>query len=87
MPFALHTPAADVHCQCACCGLCVCVCVCVCVCRADSAFYWEERDIMSQATSPWIVKLHFAFQDDNFLYMAMDYMAGAQWSGVKRRGG
>lgn len=44
--------------------------------RSDSAFFWEERYIMAHAASDWIVKLHFAFQDDQYLYMVMDYMPG-----------
>ncbi|XP_072750269.1 rho-associated, coiled-coil containing protein kinase 2 isoform X1 [Anoplolepis gracilipes] len=44
--------------------------------RSDSAFFWEERDIMAHANSPWIVQLHFAFQDQRYLYMVMDYMPG-----------
>jgi len=44
--------------------------------RQDSAFFWEERDIMANANSEWIVKLFFAFQDMNYLYMIMEYMAG-----------
>eukprot|EP01147_Barroeca_monosierra_P003905 gene3905-6385_t len=44
--------------------------------KADTAFYWEERDIMSHSNSPWIVRLHFAFQDEQYLYMAMEYLAG-----------
>lgn len=44
--------------------------------RSDSAFYWEERFIMAHAVTDWIVKLHFAFQDDRYLYMVMDYMPG-----------
>uniref|UniRef100_A0A7E4VZI6 non-specific serine/threonine protein kinase n=1 Tax=Panagrellus redivivus TaxID=6233 RepID=A0A7E4VZI6_PANRE len=44
--------------------------------RADSAFFWEERDIMAHAESDWIVKLHYAFQDVNFLYMVMEFMPG-----------
>lgn len=30
--------------------------------RADSAFFWEERDIMAFANSEWLVQLHYAFQ-------------------------
>lgn len=30
--------------------------------RSDSAFFWEERDIMAHANSDWIVRLHYAFQ-------------------------
>jgi serine/threonine protein kinase len=44
--------------------------------RADSAFFWEERDIMAHADSDWIVRLHYAFQDARFLYMVMEYMPG-----------
>ncbi|KAK7574295.1 hypothetical protein V9T40_011486 [Parthenolecanium corni] len=44
--------------------------------RSDSAFFWEERDIMAHANSEWIVQLHFAFQDSKSLYMVMDYMPG-----------
>lgn len=44
--------------------------------RSESAFYWEERFIMAHAVSDWIVKLHFAFQDDRYLYMVMDFMPG-----------
>ncbi|KAM9476448.1 rho-associated protein kinase 2 isoform 3-T3 [Clarias gariepinus] len=44
--------------------------------RSDSAFFWEERDIMAFAHSPWVVQLCCAFQDDRFLYMVMEYMPG-----------
>ncbi|GAA6079196.1 rho-associated protein kinase 2 isoform X1, partial [Tachysurus ichikawai] len=44
--------------------------------RSDSAFFWEERDIMAFANSPWVVQLCCAFQDERFLYMAMEYMPG-----------
>ena len=36
----------------------------------------EERDIMANANSNWIVKLYNAFQDQNYLYMIMEYMSG-----------
>lgn len=44
--------------------------------RADTAFYWEEREIMANSHSEWIVQLHFSFQDEKYLYMVMDYMPG-----------
>uniref|UniRef100_A0A8C8SJ41 Rho-associated protein kinase n=1 Tax=Pelusios castaneus TaxID=367368 RepID=A0A8C8SJ41_9SAUR len=44
--------------------------------RSDSAFFWEERDIMAFANSPWVVQLFCAFQDDRYLYMVMEYMPG-----------
>uniref|UniRef100_A0A914HGK4 non-specific serine/threonine protein kinase n=1 Tax=Globodera rostochiensis TaxID=31243 RepID=A0A914HGK4_GLORO len=44
--------------------------------RSDSAFFWEERDIMAHSQSDWIVKLHYAFQDLRYLYMVMEFMPG-----------
>uniref|UniRef100_A0A182PT53 non-specific serine/threonine protein kinase n=1 Tax=Anopheles epiroticus TaxID=199890 RepID=A0A182PT53_9DIPT len=44
--------------------------------RSDTAFFWEERYIMANANSDWIVKLHYAFQDAKYLYMVMDFMPG-----------
>lgn len=50
--------------------------------RADTAFFWEERYIMANANSDWIVKLHFAFQDAKYLYMVMDFMPGGDIVGL-----
>ncbi|XP_052900414.1 rho-associated protein kinase 1 [Anopheles moucheti] len=50
--------------------------------RSDTAFFWEERYIMANANSDWIVKLHFAFQDAKFLYMVMDFMPGGDIVGL-----
>lgn len=44
--------------------------------RSDSAFFWEERDIMAFANSNWVVQLFYAFQDNRYLYMVMEYMPG-----------
>uniref|UniRef100_A0A3Q3LJH8 Rho-associated protein kinase 2 n=1 Tax=Mastacembelus armatus TaxID=205130 RepID=A0A3Q3LJH8_9TELE len=44
--------------------------------RSDSAFFWEERHIMAFSSSPWIVQLCCAFQDDRNLYMVMEFMPG-----------
>uniref|UniRef100_A0A8C8HS61 Rho-associated protein kinase 1 n=1 Tax=Oncorhynchus tshawytscha TaxID=74940 RepID=A0A8C8HS61_ONCTS len=44
--------------------------------RSDSAFFWEERDIMAFANSALVVQLFYAFQDDRYLYMVMEYMPG-----------
>ncbi|XP_030627012.1 rho-associated protein kinase 2 [Chanos chanos] len=44
--------------------------------RSDSAFFWEERDIMAFSNSPWIVQLYCAFQDEKYLYLVMEFMAG-----------
>jgi serine/threonine protein kinase len=35
-----------------------------------------ERDALAQAFNPWVVQLHFSFQDDDNLYLVMDYCAG-----------
>ncbi|KAK5610259.1 Rho-associated protein kinase 2 [Crenichthys baileyi] len=44
--------------------------------RSESAFFWEERHIMAFSNSPWIVQLCCAFQDDQNLYMVMEFMPG-----------
>ncbi|XP_058063524.1 rho-associated protein kinase 2 [Anopheles bellator] len=49
---------------------------CGMITRSDTAFFWEERYIMTHANSEWIVQLHYAFQDNKYLYMVMDYMPG-----------
>ena len=35
-----------------------------------------ERDILSEADNPWLVKLMYSFQDDHHLYLIMEYMPG-----------
>ncbi len=35
-----------------------------------------ERDILAEADSPWVVKLHTTFQDNTFLYMLMEFLPG-----------
>uniref|UniRef100_H2UA41 non-specific serine/threonine protein kinase n=1 Tax=Takifugu rubripes TaxID=31033 RepID=H2UA41_TAKRU len=45
--------------------------------RSDSAFFWEERDIMAFADSSWVVQLFCSsFHHDRYLYMVMEYMPG-----------
>lgn len=39
-------------------------------------FFEEERDIMALSNSPWITKLHYAFQDSLNLYLVMEFHAG-----------
>eukprot|EP00056_Hartaetosiga_gracilis_P006680 m.99207 g.99207 ORF g.99207 m.99207 type:complete len:1357 (+) comp12530_c0_seq17:114-4184(+) len=53
--------------------------------KLDSAFYWEERDIMSNSDSPWIVKAQFAFQDKQYLYLAMEYLCGGDLINVMEK--
>ena len=35
-----------------------------------------ERDILANADSPWLVKMHTSFQDSTFLYMLMEFLPG-----------
>ncbi|XP_006793464.1 serine/threonine-protein kinase MRCK beta isoform X4 [Neolamprologus brichardi] len=44
--------------------------------RAETACFREERDVLVKGDSQWITNLHYAFQDDNFLYLVMDYYVG-----------
>ncbi|XP_060064915.1 citron Rho-interacting kinase-like [Ylistrum balloti] len=44
--------------------------------QQEISFYEEERDIMAKATSPWITRLHYAFQDSLNLHLVMDFHAG-----------
>ncbi|KAM9465913.1 serine/threonine-protein kinase MRCK alpha isoform 1-T1 [Clarias gariepinus] len=44
--------------------------------RAETACFREERDVLVNGDSQWITTLYYAFQDDNFLYLVMDYYVG-----------
>lgn len=35
-----------------------------------------ERNVLATADNPWIVELKYSFQDEKFLYLAMEYLAG-----------
>jgi len=35
-----------------------------------------ERNLLAAADCSWLVKLHFSFQDDTYLYLVMEYCAG-----------
>lgn len=35
-----------------------------------------EKNVLALADNPWIVKLYYSFQDDSFLYLVMEYLAG-----------
>jgi len=41
-----------------------------------------ERDIMAEADNPWLVKLFFAFQDQLYLYLVMEYCGGGDLMGL-----
>jgi serine/threonine kinase 38 len=36
----------------------------------------SERNVLALANNPWVVKLHYSFQDQVNLYLAMEYLAG-----------
>ncbi|XP_029656314.2 serine/threonine-protein kinase Genghis Khan-like, partial [Octopus sinensis] len=44
--------------------------------RAETACFKEERDVLVYGDRRWITNLHYAFQDDNHLYLVMDYYCG-----------
>ncbi|XP_076464041.1 serine/threonine-protein kinase MRCK alpha-like isoform X3 [Babylonia areolata] len=44
--------------------------------RAETACFKEERDVLVFGDRRWITNLHYAFQDDTFLYLVMDYYCG-----------
>uniref|UniRef100_A0A3B4DVN2 non-specific serine/threonine protein kinase n=1 Tax=Pygocentrus nattereri TaxID=42514 RepID=A0A3B4DVN2_PYGNA len=44
--------------------------------RAETACFREERDVLVNGDCQWITTLHYAFQDDNYLYLVMDYYVG-----------
>ncbi|XP_053576111.1 serine/threonine-protein kinase MRCK alpha [Bombina bombina] len=44
--------------------------------RAETACFREERDVLVKGDTQWIPNLHYAFHDDNYLYLVMDYYVG-----------
>ncbi|KAL3874670.1 hypothetical protein ACJMK2_037651 [Sinanodonta woodiana] len=44
--------------------------------RAETACFKEERDVLVYGDRKWITNLHYAFQDENYLYLVMDYYVG-----------
>ncbi|KAK9451164.1 kinase-like domain-containing protein [Limtongia smithiae] len=38
-----------------------------------------ERDILAGSDSPWVVGLHYSFQDPMYLYLIMDYLPGGDF--------
>ncbi|XP_039634255.1 myotonin-protein kinase isoform X4 [Perca fluviatilis] len=41
-----------------------------------TACYQEEREVLLKGDRRWITELHYSFQDDNYLYLVMDYYVG-----------
>jgi cell cycle protein kinase DBF2 len=46
-----------------------------------------ERLVMSVGNSPWLVKLLYSFQDDEHLYLAMEYVPGGDLRSLIRHSG
>jgi len=46
------------------------------VAKKQVAHIRAERNLLAAADNTWLVKLHFSFQDDTFLYLVMEYCAG-----------
>ena len=38
-----------------------------------------ERDILTSTKTPWLVRLLYAFQDPQFVYLAMEYVPGGDF--------
>merc|ERR1719397_2371621 len=41
-----------------------------------------ERDVMAFSGNPWIVELHYSFQDTKNLYLVMEFMQGGDLMGI-----
>ncbi|CAG0880753.1 unnamed protein product [Cyprideis torosa] len=50
-----------------------------------SSHFEEERDIMALACSPWLVSLHYSFQDSECLHFIMDFVPGGDLLGLLNR--
>ncbi|XP_067413442.1 myotonin-protein kinase isoform X5 [Emydura macquarii macquarii] len=44
--------------------------------RGKVSCFREERDVLVNGDKRWITQLHFAFQDENYLYLVMEYYVG-----------
>ncbi|KAM5133676.1 myotonin-protein kinase isoform 6-T6 [Callospermophilus lateralis] len=44
--------------------------------RGEVSCFREERDVLANGDRRWITQLHFAFQDENYLYLVMEYYVG-----------
>ena len=43
-----------------------------------------ERNVMAEATNPWIVKLYHSFQDKLNLYLVMEFLPGGDFKKLLR---
>ena len=37
-----------------------------------------ERNAMAESLTQWLVQLHYSFQDDDYLYLVMDFCPGGE---------
>ncbi|GMM33941.1 hypothetical protein DASC09_012660 [Saccharomycopsis crataegensis] len=44
--------------------------------RNELAHIKAERDILAQSDTPWVVALHYSFQDAKYLYLIMEFLPG-----------
>ncbi|XP_012980912.1 myotonin-protein kinase isoform X4 [Mesocricetus auratus] len=44
--------------------------------RGEVSCFREERDVLVKGDRRWVTQLHFAFQDENYLYLVMEYYVG-----------
>ncbi|KAM9989288.1 hypothetical protein ACTFIY_005342 [Dictyostelium cf. discoideum] len=44
--------------------------------KEQAAHVRAERDVLASANTNWVVKLYYSFQDDNYLYLIMEYLPG-----------
>ena len=44
-----------------------------------------ERDLLTGSENPWIVSLHYSFQDERNLYMVLEYLPGGDLMGLLMR--
>ncbi|XP_076867854.1 LOW QUALITY PROTEIN: citron Rho-interacting kinase [Brachyhypopomus gauderio] len=56
------------------------------LCAKDNvAFYEEERAILALSASPWIPQLQHAFQDQDSVYLVMEYLPGGDLMALLNR--
>lgn len=53
--------------------------------RDNVALFEEERDVLARASSPWLTHLQYAFQDEDNLYLVMEYHPGGDLLGLLGR--
>ncbi|KNE68218.1 AGC/DMPK/ROCK protein kinase [Allomyces macrogynus ATCC 38327] len=46
------------------------------VMKQENVFFMEERNVMAFIDSKWITRLYASFQDDQHLYLVMEYLPG-----------